>query len=103
MLRTLGASNSLIRTSALLEFSLLGLISGTLGSLLAYSGIYFIETKVFETSANFYPEIWLIGPFIGILVVSGLCLYLIRNVVNQSPKGIIQQGIKKPAVSRFFY
>mgnify|MGYP001208232339 FL=1 len=92
VLRTLGASNSLIRTSALLEFSLLGLISGTLGSLLAYSGIYFIETRVFETSANFYPEIWLIGPFIGILVVSGLCAYLIRNVVNQSPKELFNKA-----------
>ena len=89
ILRTLGASNSLIKSSALIEFSLLGLISGTLGSLLAYGGVYFIETKVFETTANFYPEIWIMGPFIGLFVVSLLCFYLINGIIKQSPKELL--------------
>ena len=89
ILRTLGASNSLIKSSALIEFSLLGLISGTLGSLLAYGGIYFIETKVFETTANFYPEIWIMGPLIGLFVVSLLCFYLINGIIKQSPKELL--------------
>ena len=89
ILRTLGASNSLIKSSALIEFALLGLISGTLGSLLAYGGIYFIETKVFETTANFYPEIWIMGPLIGLFVVSLLCFYLINGIIKQSPKELL--------------
>jgi len=91
ILRTLGASNSLIKSSALIEFALLGLISGTLGSLLAYGGIYFIETKVFETTANFYPEIWIMGPLTGLLVVSLLCFYLINGIIKQSPKELLMQ------------
>jgi putative ABC transport system permease protein len=91
ILRTLGASNSLIKSSALIEFALLGLISGTLGSLLAYGGIYFIETKVFETTANFYPEIWIMGPLIGLFVVSLLCFYLINGIIKQSPKELLMQ------------
>ena len=91
ILRTLGASNSLIKSSALIEFSLLGLISGTLGSLLAYGGIYFIETKVFETTANFYPEIWIMGPLIGLFVVSVLCFYLINGIIKQSPKELLMR------------
>ena len=89
ILRTLGASNSLIKSSALIEFALLGVISGTLGSLLAYGGIYFIETKVFETTANFYPEIWIMGPLIGLFVVSLLCFYLINGIIKQSPKELL--------------
>ena len=89
ILRTLGASNSLIKSSALIEFALLGLISGILGSLLAYGGIYFIETKVFETTANFYPEIWIMGPLIGLFVVSLLCFYLINGIIKQSPKELL--------------
>ena len=89
ILRTLGASNSLIKSSALIEFALLGLISGSLGSLLAYGGIYFIETKVFETTANFYPEIWIMGPLIGLFVVSLLCFYLINGIIKQSPKELL--------------
>jgi len=91
ILRTLGASNSLIKSSALIEFALLGLISGILGSLLAYGGIYFIETKVFETTANFYPEIWIMGPMIGLFVVSLLCFYLINGIIKQSPKELLMQ------------
>ena len=91
ILRTLGASNSLIKSSALIEFALLGVISGTLGSLLAYGGIYFIETKVFETTANFYPEIWIMGPLIGLFVVSVLCFYLINGIIKQSPKELLMR------------
>ena len=86
ILRTLGASNSLIKNSALIEFALLGLISGTLGALMSYSGVYFIETEVFQTTANFYPELFVLGPSIGLIVVSGLCLYLINGIVKKSPK-----------------
>jgi len=86
ILRTLGASNSLIKNSALIEFALLGLISGILGALMSYSGVYFIETEVFQTTANFYPELFVLGPTIGLIVVSGLCLYLINGIVKKSPK-----------------
>ena len=86
ILRTLGASNSLIKNSSLIEFALLGLISGILGALMSYSGVYFIETKVFQTTANFYPELFILGPFIGLIVVSGLCFYLINGIVKKSPK-----------------
>jgi len=91
ILRTLGASNSLIKSSALIEFALLGLISGILGSLMAYGGIYFIETRVFQTVANFYPEIWIMGPFIGLVVVSILCFYLINGIIRQSPKELLMR------------
>ena len=91
VLRTLGASNSLIKQSTLFEFTLLGLISGTLGALVAYAGIYFIETRVFETTASFYPEISIMGPLLGIIVVSSLCYYLISGITRQSPKKLLMQ------------
>ena len=86
ILRTLGASNSLIKKSALIEFALLGLLSGLLGAFISASGVYFIETKVFQTTANFYPEMFVLGPLIGLVVISGICLYLINGIVKKSPK-----------------
>ena len=53
---------------------------------MSYAGIYFIETKVFETTANFYPELIALGPIIGFIIVSGLCFYLINGIVKKSPK-----------------
>ena len=89
ILRTLGASNSLIKNSALIEFALLGLISGILGALMSYTGVYFIEIEVFQTTANFYPELFILGPVIGLIVVSGLCFYLINGIVKKSPKELL--------------
>ena len=86
ILRTLGASNSLIKKSALIEFALLGLLSGLLGAFISASGVYFIETKVFQTTANFYPEMFILGPLLGLVVISGICLYLINGIVKKSPK-----------------
>ena len=86
ILRTLGASSSLIKKSALIEFASLGLLSGFLGSVISSSGVYFIETRVFQTTANFYPELFILGPILGLFVVSGICLYLINGIVKKSPK-----------------
>jgi putative ABC transport system permease protein len=90
ILRTLGATGKLVKVSSLIEFSILGLISGLLGSSIAHSGVYFIETRVFETKPGFYPEIWVLGPVIGILIVSGLCLYLVNGLMRQSPKDLLK-------------
>ena len=90
ILRTLGATSGLIRTSSLIEFSILGLTSGILGALMAHTGVYFIESKVFEVTPSFYPEIWLMGPIIGIVVVSVLCFYLVNGLMKQSPKDLLR-------------
>ena len=90
ILRTLGATGKLVKVSSLIEFSILGLISGLLGSSIAHTGVYFIETSVFETIPGFYPEIWILGPVIGILIVSGLCLYLVNGLMRQSPKDLLK-------------
>ena len=90
ILRTLGATSGLIRTSSLIEFSILGLTSGILGALMAHTGVYFIESKVFEVTPSFYPEIWLMGPIIGIVVVSALCFYLVNGLMKQSPKDLLK-------------
>ena len=90
ILRTLGATGRLVKTSSLIEFSILGLVSGLLGSAIAYTGVYFIEARVFETVPGFYPEIWLMGPIIGILIVSGLSLYLVNGLMKQSPKDLLR-------------
>lgn len=90
ILRTLGATGRFIKTSSLIEFSILGLVSGLLGSAIAQTGVYFIEVRVFETIPGFYPEIWFMGPIIGILIVSGLCLYLVNGLMKQSPKDLLK-------------
>ena len=89
ILRTLGATSKFVKTSSLIEFSILGLLSGILGSVIAHTAVYFIESLVFETIPGFYIEIWIMGPIIGMCIVSGLCLYLVNGLMKQSPKDLL--------------
>ena len=89
VLRTLGASRDLIRKATLIEFSLLGLLSGILATGMAQTGIYFIETQVFEVSPKLHINIWFIGPLMGLTIVSLLCLYLNYSQMKKSPKNLL--------------
>ena len=89
ILRTLGATSRFVKASSLIEFSILGLLSGILGSIIAHTTVYFIEAQVFETVPGFYPEIWIMGPIVGLFIVSGLCLYLVTGLMKQSPKDLL--------------
>ena len=89
ILRTFGASTSLLQKSTALEFAFLGLIAGILGSILAQIGIYFLETKVFELSATFHGYIWILGPIIGTILICFLSTLLIFSITRKNPKEII--------------
>jgi putative ABC transport system permease protein len=89
VLRTLGASKNLLQRSIFLEFSFLGLLSGLLAALLAQTGIYFIETEVFEVEASFHTNLWLIGPAVGFVFISVSSFFLLRTTISKSPKEIL--------------
>ncbi len=89
ILRTFGASTSLLQKSTALEFAFLGLLSGLLGSVLAQIGIFFLETQVFDLSATFHGNIWILGPIIGTILICALSTLLIFSITRKNPKEII--------------
>ena len=89
ILRTFGASTSLLQKSTALEFAVLGLLAGLLGALLAQLGIFFLETQIFELEAAFHANIWIIGPIIGTLLICALSSILILSITRKNPKEII--------------
>ena len=89
VLRTLGASKKLLQQSIFYEFAFLGLLAGFLSSLLAQTGIYFIETEVFEVAAKVHFKLWLIGPLSGIVLISVFSLIFLNSITNKSPKEIL--------------
>jgi|TARA_B110000438_G_scaffold270506_1_gene287674 putative ABC transport system permease protein len=89
VLRTLGASNRLLQRSILIEFSFLGLLAGLLGAFLAQTGLYFLEKNVFEVPVKFHLSLWLIGPLIGIFLVSILSMISVKLITRKSPKEIL--------------
>jgi putative ABC transport system permease protein len=89
ILRTFGASTSLLRRSTAIEFALLGLLAGLLGALLAQLGLFFLETQVFDLQATFHGSIWIIGPIIGTSLICALSVILILSITRKNPKEII--------------
>ena len=89
ILRTFGASTSLLQRSTAIEFALLGLLAGLLGALLAQLGLFFLETQVFDLQATFHGSIWIIGPIIGTSLICALSVILILSITRKNPKEII--------------
>ena len=89
ILRTFGASTSLLQKSTALEFALLGLLAGLLGALLAQIGIFFLETQIFDLEAAFHVNIWVMGPIIGTVLICALSIILILSITRKNPKEII--------------
>lgn len=91
LMRTLGAKRSFLRKIHIIEFSLLGLISGLLAVVISEVMIYALYTQVMqlEYRANFY--VWLGVPLIGALFVGLAGFWGLRNVVNKSPLQVLRE------------
>lgn len=72
ILRTLGAKGSLLRNSTLLEFVVLGAISGLLASIAMEIAVFFIQLKVFEMATSFHGFYWFVGISVGALFVGSV-------------------------------
>ncbi|TRX56602.1 ABC transporter permease [Thalassomonas sp. M1454] len=72
ILRTLGAKGSLLRNSTLLEFVVLGAISGLLASVAMEVAVFFIQLNVFEMATSFHGFYWFVGISVGALFVGSV-------------------------------
>lgn len=90
VLRTLGASNLLLRRSTFIEFSFIGIFAGLLASILAQLSLYFLETRIFDIEDPLlHLSLLYIGPLSGFFVIGFISLFLIRSVTQKSPKEIL--------------
>jgi putative ABC transport system permease protein len=85
MLRTLGASRSVVLRGLLAEFSALGLLAGLLAATGASIAGFFLAQQVLQVSYEFSPEVWLIGTLGGAGLVAVAGWLATRNVLRQPP------------------
>ena len=69
ILRTLGAKGSLIRTSVVFEFIILGVVAGFMAALSNEVTLFFLQTQLFQMATSFHFEYWMIAPLVGAAVV----------------------------------
>jgi putative ABC transport system permease protein len=92
ILRSLGASRSLIQRSLLIEFSVLGLLAGFIAASFASLIGYLLATQVFNLAYQFNPWLWLIGLIGGGIGIAVAGIMGIRGVLKQSPVVVLRQG-----------
>jgi len=91
VMRSLGANRSLLRTTHIIEFSVVGLISGILAVIIAETITYALYTRVMmiEYHPGFY--LWLITPLAGALSVCLAGCWGLKDVLNKSSLHVLRE------------
>ena len=92
ILRTLGASRKLVLGSLMIEFCALGTMAGILATFGSELTVYGLETQIFELEYHFNPEIWILGPVVGFLLIGILGTVATRRVVNTPPIAVLRDS-----------
>ncbi|MGZ8190938.1 MAG: ABC transporter permease [Methylococcaceae bacterium] len=91
LMRTLGATRALLRKTQLIEFGMLGLVSGLLSIIIAEVITYVLYTHVMamEYRPNFL--LWIVMPLTGALLVGLTGYFGLRGVLNKSPMRVLRE------------
>ncbi len=91
LMRTLGAKRRFLRATQLIEFSLLGLISGLLAVVISEIMLYALYTQVMHIDYQVNVYLWAIVPLTGAVSVSLAGCWGVRHVVNKSPLQVLRE------------
>lgn len=90
LLRVLGAKSALVRQALLVEFGALGFFAGLIAALGAEACLLGLQVFVFNSDPSFHPSLWLIGPAIGVGVITSIGLLASRKVLNVPPMHLLR-------------
>lgn len=93
ILRTLGAGKKLILTALMIEFASIGALAGLIATLGAEASLYYLQEQIFEQDFYFHYWVWIAGPLLGMLVITGLGVNSTRKVVSISPLNVLRQVV----------
>ncbi|WP_421851985.1 ABC transporter permease [Marinomonas sp.] len=85
LLRVLGARGALVRQALLVEFGALGFFAGLIAAIGAETCLLGLQVFVFNAEASFHPLLWLLGPTIGVVVISTIGIFASRTVLKVPP------------------
>jgi putative ABC transport system permease protein len=91
ILRSFGASRSMIRSAQFSEFFTLGFLSGLLAIILSEIINWNVYIWVFELEYSPTPVLWLIVPFASAALVTLAGMFSSRQVLKQSPMQVLRK------------
>lgn len=92
LLRALGSRRQLIVGSVWAEFSILGLLAGTIAVIGAEILLISLQRWVLETPIQPHYLFWVLGPLLGAVFVGGLGALSCRSVVNTPPAVVLREA-----------
>lgn len=90
ILKTLGAKRKLIISTLLVEYGVLGLLAGLIGSSAAIALTWAISEKALKLTWHFLPSVNLIGVGVSVLVVMLIGVLSSWDVMIKKPLGILR-------------
>ena len=91
VLRTLGSSRKVVLGSLTTEFVVLGAIAGLIASIGSEAILYFVQVNLFELPASLHPNLWGIGMFSGIVIITLIGLWRSREIITVPPLESLKQ------------
>ncbi len=91
LMRTLGANRSLLRKTHMIEFCVLGLISGFLAVVISETIIYALYTQVMSMEYHSSLYLWVLIPFTGAFFVGMAGCWGVRHVLNKPPLRVLRE------------
>lgn len=91
MLRTLGASRSVVFKGVAAEFTALGLLAGILASAGATLAGFFLAREIFNLKYSPDPAVWVVGIVGGAVLVGVAGVLAARSVVTQPPVSTLRE------------
>lgn len=90
ILRTLGAGRKLVLGSLAIEFCALGFFAGVLATIGSEVTVYALETQIFQLNYSVNPELWVIGPLVGMVLIGTVGTLATLKVVNTPPTAVLR-------------
>ncbi|MFT4635293.1 MAG: putative ABC transport system permease protein [Chitinophagales bacterium] len=91
ILRTLGSSKKIIIGALTVEFATLGAIAGVIAGAGAELILFFIQRNVFDMAPQWHPNLWALGFFSGIILITALGLVRSRDIITVPPLQSLRQ------------
>lgn len=91
ILRTLGAGRRLVLGSLAIEFCALGLFAGILATIGAEITVFLLETEIFELDYAINPQLWVLGPVVGVFLIGIVGTFATRRVVDTPPALVLRE------------
>ena len=90
--RVLGAQRQLVRNTLIIEFAVVGFISGFIAAIGAELILSVLQVRVFELGFSLHGWLWLITPLLGATLVGTSGYLSTRSVINSSPLTVIRSS-----------